>query len=221
MQEMITISSEHIPLVDSRLMADRLDVRHRDIIRNILNKYESDFIEFGSFARYSAKPVGDLGGRPQDYYLLNEDQCYLLLTYIKNTPKARNLKKKLIAAFKKVRAQLANRDLARLDGKEVRKAETDSIKLLVEYASASGSKSASHYYANVTRMTNSLLGIDTGARDGLDANQLKQVSILEVVVDIAIRDGVKAEMPYKDIYQLAKERASHVVQAIGVIGGEL
>ena len=69
-------------------------------------------------------------------------------------------------------------------------------------------------------MTNSLLGIDTGARDGLDANQLKQVAILEGVVDIAIRDGVKAEMPYKDMYQLAKERASHVVQAIGVIGGK-
>ena len=69
-------------------------------------------------------------------------------------------------------------------------------------------------------MTSSLLGIDTGARDGLDANQLKQVAILEGVVDIAIRDGVKAEMSYKDIYQLAKERASHVVQAIGVIGGK-
>lgn len=37
------------------------------------------------------------------------------------------------------------------------------------------------------------------------------------MVDIAIRDGMKAEMHYKDIYQLAKERASHVVKAIGAI----
>lgn len=66
-----------------------------------------------------------------------------------------------------------------------------------------------------------LLCIESGERDNLDANQLKQVAILEGVVDITIRDGVKAEMPYKDIYQLAKERASHVVQAIGVIGGEV
>ena len=219
MQDLILLDQNQIPLVDSRLMASRLDVRHRDMMRDVMDKYAADFEEFGSFARHLAKPEGS--GRPQPYYLLNEDQSYLMLTYIKNTPRARNLKKKLVAAFKKVRAQLANRDIARLDGKEVRKSETDSIKLLVEYASAAGSKSASHYYANVTRMTNSLLGIESGERDNLDANQLKQVAILEGVVDIAIRDGVKAEMQYKDIYQLAKERAAHVVQAIGVIGGEL
>lgn len=219
MQDIILLDQNQIPLVDSRLMASRLDVRHRDMMRDVMDKYAADFEEFGSFARHLAKPEG--GGRPQSYYLLNEDQSYLMLTYIKNTPRARKLKQKLVAAFKKVRAQLANRDIARLDGKEVRKAETDSIKLLVEYASAAGSKSANHYYANVTRMTNDLLGIKAGQRDNLDANQLKQVAILEGVVDIAIRDGVKAEMPYKDIYQLAKERASHVVQAIGVIGGEL
>lgn len=101
----------------------------------------------------------------------------------------------------------------------MRKAETDSIKLLVEYASANGSKSANRYYTNVTKMTNTLLGIEAGQRETLDVNQLKQIAILESVVDIAIRDGVKAELPYKDIYQLAKERAAHVVQAIGIMGG--
>lgn len=108
-----------------------------------------------------------------------------------------------------------------MDGKIIRKKETDSIKLLVDYATDNGSKSANRYYVAVTSMTNKLLGVESNSRDSLSADQLQQVAILEGVVDIAIRDGVKAEMPYKDIYQLAKERASHVVQAIGVIGGEL
>lgn len=109
----------------------------------------------------------------------------------------------------------------RTDGKMIRKKETDSIKLLVDYATTNGSKSANRYYVAVTNMTNKLLGVESGSRDALTADQLQQVAILESVVDIAIRDGVKAELPYKDIYQLAKERAGHVVQAIGVIGGEL
>lgn len=109
----------------------------------------------------------------------------------------------------------------RTDGKIIRKKETDSIELLVDYATASGSKSANRYYVAVTSMTNKLLGIESNSRDSLSADQLQQVAILEGVVDIAIRDGVKAGIFYKDIYQLAKERAGHVVQAIGVIGGEL
>lgn len=157
------------------------------------------------------------GKQKQRYALLSEDQCYFLLTLMRNNERVVAARLALVKAFSNARAQLANRDIARLEGKEVRKAETDSIKLLVEYASAAGSKSANRYYANVTRMTNSLLGVESGMRDNLDANQLKQVAILEGVVDIAIRDGVKAEMHYKDIYQLVKERASHVVKAIGVM----
>lgn len=107
----------------------------------------------------------------------------------------------------------------RTDGKIIRKKETDSIKLLVDYATDNGSKSANRYYVAVTSMTNKLLGVESNSRDSLSADQLQQIAILEGVVDIAIRDGVKAEMPYKDIYHLAKDRASHVVQAIGVIGG--
>lgn len=222
MKELSIVQLKSELRTDSRLLAGFLDHRHRTILENV-DKYHA---ELKSISELPIKTEAGLP-RPQGgtsairYALLNEDQCYFLLTLMRNNERVVAAKLALVKAFSNARAQLANRDIARLDGKEVRKAETDSIKLLVEYASAAGSKSASHYYANVTRMTNSLLGIESGERDNLDANQLKQVAILEGVVDIAIRDGVKAEMPYKDIYQLAKERASHVVQAIGVIGGEL
>lgn len=222
MKELSIVQLKSELRTDSRLLAGFLDHRHRTILENV-DKYHAELSSISPipFETETGKPLAQGGfGKPTRYALLNEDQCYFLLTLMRNNERVVAAKLALVKAFSNARAQLANRDIARLDGKEVRRAETDSIKLLVEYASAAGSKSASHYYANVTRMANSLLGITTGARDSLDSNQLKQVAILEGVVDIAIRDGVKAEMPYKDIYQLAKERASHVVQAIGVIGGE-
>ena len=214
MQDLVQFNSNLIPLVDSRLMSSRLDVRHRDMMRDILDKYSSDFIEFGSFARLLAKPEG--GGRPQPYYLLNENQCYLLLTYIKNTPKARRLKQNLVQAFSDARDLLAQTQSARIEGKKVRRLETDSIKMLVDYASAKGSKSAERYYTNVTKMTNSLLGIEAGQRDNLSPTQLKQLSAIETIVDLAIRDGLKAELEYKDIYQLAKTRASALVDVLKI-----
>ena len=61
MQDLILIGQNQIPLVDSRLMASRLDVRHRDMMRDVMDKYAADFEEFGSFARHLAKPEG--GGR--------------------------------------------------------------------------------------------------------------------------------------------------------------
>lgn len=39
------------------------------------------------------------GGRPEKFALLNEDQSYLGLTYVQNTPQARALKKRLVRSF--------------------------------------------------------------------------------------------------------------------------
>lgn len=218
MQELSIVQLKSELRTDSRLLAGFLDHRHRTILENI-DKYST---ELRSISRlpFETGTLETRGGvQSQRYAMLDEDQCYFLLTLMRNNERVVAAKLALVKAFKNARAQLALRDVVRLDGKLVRKAETDSIKLLVEYASANGSKSANRYYTNVTKMTNTLLGIEAGQRETLDVNQLKQIAILESVVDIAIRDGVKAELPYKDIYQLAKERAGHVVQAIGIVGG--
>lgn len=212
MQDIILLDQKQIPLVDSRLMASRLDVRHRDMMRDVMDKYAADFEEFGSFARHLAKPEGS--GRPQPYYLFNENQCYLLLTYIKNTPRARKLKQSLVRAFSDVRQQLAALKAERLGGKEVRKMETQAIAEMVEYAKAQGSKSAELYYANITKMTNRALGIESGARDQLDAITLRKIKLAETMVDIAIRDGLKNQMHYKDIYKEAKARVLAVVPVL-------
>ena len=220
MQELSIVQLKSELRTDSRLLAGFLDHRHRTILENI-DKYNAELKSISGLP-FETGTLETRGGiQSQRFAMLDEDQCYFLLTLMRNNERVVAAKLALVKAFKNARAQLALRDVVRLDGKLARKAETDSIKLLVEYASANGSKSANRYYTNVTKMTNALLGIESGQREALDVNQLKQIAILESVVDIAIRDGVKAELPYKDIYQLAKERASHVVKAIGVIGGDL
>ena len=203
---------------DSRLLAGFLDHRHRTILENI-DKYHSQLSELAPIPIQTEKGRAlDHGGfaKSTRYALLNEDQCYFLLTLMRNNEKVVAAKLALVKAFKEARAQIARRDIARIDGKEVRRMETDSIKALVEYASANGSTSADRYYASITKMTNSLLGIGSGQRDSLDAEKLKQVAIVEGIVDLAIRDGLKADMPYKQIYQLAKMRAGLVLPAIAM-----
>lgn len=125
-------------------------------------------------------------------------------------------KLQLVKAFRDARTQLANRDIARVDGKQVRNLETKAIADLVEYAKAKGSKSADMYYSNITKMTNALLGIKAGERDKLDARTLGDIAVMEKIIANALSDGINAGMDYKDIYKLAKNRCSLAVPAIGL-----
>lgn len=200
------------PRVDSRQISPSLDVRHRDTFA-LIKTYSAQLQELGllPFQTEAVKTQGGRGAKHQSFALLNEDQCYFLLTLVKNTERAVSLKLNLVKAFRDARAQLAQRDIARLESKAIRRAETDSIAALVEYAKGQGSKSAEMYYTNITRMTNDLLGISAGQRDTLDARTLKMLALAETMIDIAIRDGIKAGLPYKQVRALAKDRIAGLV----------
>jgi len=194
--------------IDSRLLAPELNHRHRTILES-LDKYKSQFESLGAFPFQTE--MGLNGGVPVRYFLLNEDQCYFLLTLMRNNEHIVKSKLNLVKAFRDARKQLAERDIARLDGKQVRRLETDAIKNLVEYAKASGSSKPDMYYMTLTKMTNKALGIESGQREKMDARQLQLLKLAETMVEIAIRDGLKAELHYKDIYRLCKDRVSDVL----------
>jgi len=203
------ISNEY--RVDSRLLAPELNHRHRTILENI-DKYKNHFEDIGLLPfETEARSEGQHGGGDVRYFLLNEDQCYFLLTLMRNNEKIVQSKLKLVKAFRDARKQLAERDIARLDGKQVRRLETDAIKHLVEYAKASGRSRPEMYYSNITKMTNKALGIESGQRASMDARQLQLLKLAETMVEIAIRDGLKAELHYKDVYRLCKDRVSDVL----------
>ena len=63
-------------------------------------------------------------------------------------------------------------------------------------------------------MTNTALGIEAGQRNTMDSRQLQLLKLAETLVEVAIRDGLKAELDYKDIYRLCKDRVSEVIHKL-------
>lgn len=198
-------------------MAAILDHRHRTILENI-DHYIVEFKELGRipFETEKGNPLPQGGfSKSVRFAMLNEDQCYFLLTLMRNNDRVVRSKLLLVKAFRDARTQLIKRDLARTDGKEVRKMETSAISELVEYAKSKGSKSSEKYYIAITKMTNKLLGIDGIRRDDLDHRKLSDISVLEKIVSNAVSDGISAGLPYKDIYRLAEIRCKIAIPAIG------
>lgn len=200
---------------DSRDLASLLDHRHRTIFESI-TKYSTELSELGILPFETERLKTDhLGEREHKFVMLNEDQCYFVLTLMRNNAHVVKSKLQLVKAFRDARSQLAMRDIARVDGKQVRKLETKAISDLVEYAKAKGSKSAEKYYMQITKMTNSMLGISAGDRDSLDARSLGDIAVMEKIVANAVSDGINAGLEYKDIFQLAKNRCKLALPAIG------
>lgn len=202
---------------DSRDLASLLDHRHRTIFESI-TKYSTELSELGILPFETERLKTDhLGEREHKFVMLNEDQCYFVLTLMRNNAHVVKSKLQLVKAFRDARSQLAMRDIARVDGKQVRKLETKAISDLVEYAKAKGSKSADMYYKNITKMTNKLLGIESGTRDNLDARTLGDIAVMEKIVSNAVSDGINAGLDYKEIFQLAKNRCKIAIPAIGIM----
>nr|DAG71924.1 MAG TPA: antirepressor [Caudoviricetes sp.] len=93
----------------------------------------------------------------------------------------------------------------RQETKEVRKAETDQIKLFVEYARAQGSQHADRYYVSLTKLINRRLGIESGGRDKADQRTLMHLKSLETVVELHLATLMVEGLPYKEIYQGVKK----------------
>ena len=91
------------PRIDSRIVANELGVAPRNTYE-LVDNYHKEFQEFGQL-RFQTE-VGERrqgGGNPVKFYLLNEDQTYFLMTLVRNTPEAVQLKKRLVKAFAQYR----------------------------------------------------------------------------------------------------------------------
>jgi len=158
-------------------------------------------------------------GRAACVYNLTEEQATLLIALMRNTPVVREFKCKLVKEFFKQRRALdkllaykgnAEHLAARKEGKVARLEETDWIKKLVNYATDQGSKSAHMYYTNISTMQNKALFIIVqkfpNMRDVMDFEQLALAKVGDLAVRNAIKEGIAANLPYKDIFIMAKDR---------------
>ncbi len=140
---------------------------------------------------------------------------------MKNTPVVRQFKSTLAKEFFKQRRILqrilSQKDNAewmvkRQETKQVRKECTDVIQQFIEYARLQGSKSAEKYYMNFSRMElTGLFLIEQkypNARDVMSIRQLNLIEMADEAVAISLQDSMSKEIPYKECYQLAKEKIS-------------
>ena len=97
----LTISRlDGTPVVDSRLIAEELQIQHKNLL-DTLNRYlEQIEGSFGVVAFETEKPLkGTRGGRPEQFAYLTEDQATLLMTFSRNTARVVSCKVKLVKAF--------------------------------------------------------------------------------------------------------------------------
>lgn len=107
-------------------------------------------------------------------------------------------------------------------GKLQRKIETDSIQSFIKYAEAQGSKNASKYYIIMSRMTRAhLVDVEIlkekhkNLREHLDTFSLNALQMADHIVATTIVEGMRKNMPYKEIYQDAKSKVESFASLIG------
>ncbi|MEH6625727.1 MAG: Rha family transcriptional regulator [Motiliproteus sp.] len=195
-------------LVDSRIMAAHLGNQHKHTLK-LIRCYQSQLETLGVMRFQNSKPLkGSKGGRPEAYALLNEDQCYLVLTLCTNTEQAVVLKLKLVKAFKELRESLA----AKVDYLPCYRECHDAVSQLVRQ---SGSTTPEHiHHMNIEKMINRSLGIPSGERKHLPPYWRTAVSMAERLAGSHYKRAISAGGDHKQAYQDAKSAVALYVDSV-------
>lgn len=205
MNELVYLKKDDA-FTDSLIIAKHSGVDHRKV-KSLIRKYRSRLQGFGKLS--SPCEVESTGGRKATYYELNEEQATFLITLMKNTEAVVSFKANLVSEFYKMRKFIAEKQTAawletRQQGKLTRKAETDVLKQLVEYAKKQGSGHADMLYMTYSKLANKYAGVDK--RDSATVMQLNNLSLMEHIILNVIQNGITAGMYYKEIYKASKAR---------------
>lgn len=206
MNELVKIVGNEV-FTDSLVIAQGTENKHISV-KELIRDYAKEFNELGTLSVLNRESTG---GRPEQYYLLNEQQATFLMTLLRNTKKVVAFKLELVKQFYQMRQYILEHSSlhwqqTRLESKSNRKMETDEIKVLVAYATEQGSKNADRYYCNLSKLANKAVGIDSHSRDEANVNQLNNLILIENIIGNVIREGIQQDFYYKDIYKACKAR---------------
>ncbi len=202
-------------------VADKFGKSHKNVIRDIKNLECSD-----EFSRLNFEPSNyTKRGKKHTLYNLSRDGFSFLVMGF--TGKDSGVwKEKYINAFNRLeavykRSQDPEHVQIRTDVKRIRRTQTDAIKTFTEYAKENGSGSPKWYYKAFTEMENRILFIVDKAmqenlRDMLTIEQLFLIGTADQLIAKTIREGIRDEIPYKDIFQIAKRKVAALAEVVGV-----
>lgn len=212
MNDLVYLKHEEA-MTDSLSVAEHFHKNHKDVIRKIENLLENDSAQ--NCARcFKASKYKDAKGEWRKKYLMNRDGFVFLVMGFTGK-KANEWKWDYIHAFNKMETLIKERSSAewvetRKYGKLTRKAETDTIQRLVEYAKDQGSEHADMLYMNYTRLANKMVGVTK--RDEATAKQLYELSFAEDAILKIIDAGILQRKGYKEIYQDCKRNLGLIKQ---------
>lgn len=224
MNDIVTIVNNK-PMTTSLLIAEKFGKPHRDIMRTIRNT-TSELPEDFTMRNFAHSEFINDRGRTYNQFEMTRDGFAIIVMGLTGK-EALKWKVKFIAAFNAMESELLRKQdsiewkQARIQSKDVRRSVTDTIADFVKYAEVQGSRSASMYYANITKMEYKALEliaknekVSKGFRDTLDVIDLSFLSAAEQVAKAAINQGMEQELHYKDIYQMAKARVCSYAETV-------
>ena len=214
MNDLVILKGKEI-FTDSLVIAEGTQNKHISI-KELINDYGNDFMELGTLSVLNRESTG---GRPEQYYLLNEEQAAFLMTLLRNSPIVVQFKKELVRQFYAMRRLIQEQQsnewkFFRQQGKTVRLSETDTLKELVEYAKTKGSTNPNKLYTNYTRLANKTVGIKS-VKDATTM-QLNYLMLVENIFIQIILAGMDVDRDYHDIYRDCKERAIQLNNAVTI-----
>lgn len=216
-------------MVSSINVADKFGKDHKEVMKKIrsLVKLSPEFCKGNlSLTKYKTSQ-----NKEHDCYNMTRDGFSFLAMNISGK-NANEWRIKYIGAFNAMEKKILESQSgsewsqARRQIKGVRRSITDTIKDFVEYATNQGSKSASHYYSNITKMEYKALeltqaykkakGEKCNFRDALDLMDISFLSAAEWVARNTIQEGMDRQLPYKEIYMLTKDRVISYADTVNI-----
>ena len=212
MRELVIVRNNEV-FTTSQAIAKGVGHSHETVVRLIRNS--SDLPQLQVLKSESLKTKG----RTAEVFYLSEEQATLVVMLMKNSPVVRLFKSTLAKEFFKQRKMIQNLLVKkqnvewlakRNETKVMRRECTDIIQEFIEYAKDQGSKSADHYYSNFSRMeVTGLFIIEQkypNARDVMSIRQLNLIEMADEAICISLKESMAKKTPYKECYQIAKER---------------
>lgn len=210
MNDLVYLKNEEA-MTDSLSVAEHFRKRHSHVIAKIEEIIENEPAENSARCFVKSK-YKDAKGEWRKKYLMNRDGFVFLVMGFTGK-KANEWKWSYIHAFNSMEEIIRERNTdswieTREYGKLTRKAETDMIQKLVEYAKGQGSKNSQMLYINYTKIANKMAGVTD--RDEASTKQLNDLSLAENIILHIIDTGILAGKHYKEIFQDCKKRLEEV-----------
>ncbi|WP_261790213.1 Rha family transcriptional regulator [Fusobacterium polymorphum] len=212
-----------ILVVSSRVIAKQLGKRHEKVLRDLdkilinphLGRLKNQSTEVSVDLKKLIIPnyYRDSKNRTYREYLLTKDGFTL---YMFNIQGYNDFKMNYINKFNRMEQALINEQhkkwlSTRQQGKITRKHETDSIKMLMEYANIP--KEKQHlYYMTYSKLPFIVLGMKKVSRDNLPADDLNLIKELERIIQMTILTSIIKGLEVKAIYQECKKACNEALE---------